>query len=134
MTDLTSDIVLTCTELSVINGTAQAVWEVITTNPAAIEALSFGVWQRVQPGVGANSPPGTVTVNMSYAPTAPGAFSYGDGPSASSSLPVARFVDTSVARHLFRITPCERARPSRTPRSALRPHPSSLSGRVTGAD
>jgi hypothetical protein len=98
-------------ELPVINGTAQAVWEVITTNPAAIEALSFGVWHQVSPGRGANPPPSTVTVNMSYAPTAPGAFSYGDGSSASSSLPVARFVDTSIARYLFSITPCVKRGP-----------------------
>jgi len=101
-------------ELQVVNGTARAVWEVITTNPAAIEALSFGVWQQISPKRGSNPPPGTVTVNMSYAPTAPGAFSYVDGSSASSSLPVGRFVDSSVARYLFSITPCvKRRRPGR---------------------
>jgi hypothetical protein len=96
-------------ELPVVDGTARAVWEVITTNPAAIEALSFGVWQQVS--YGADPPPGTVNVNMSYAPTAPGAFSYGDGSSASGSLPVGRFVDNSVARYLFRITPCGKRGP-----------------------
>src|SRR5205807_2296259 len=45
-------------ELPVVDGTARAVWEVITTNPADNEALSFGVWQQVSPNRGANPPPG----------------------------------------------------------------------------
>ncbi len=95
-------------ELPVLNGTAEAVWEVITTNPDAVEALSFGVWQQVSR---TNPRPGTATVNMSFAPTAPGQFSYGDGSSASSSLPVARFADSSIARYLFSITPCVKREP-----------------------
>src|SRR5437868_4827274 len=34
------------TELQVLNGSATAVWEVLSTNPAEMESLSFGVWQQ----------------------------------------------------------------------------------------
>lgn len=93
-------------ELSVIDGTAQAAWEVISTNPDANEAFSFGIWLQISPHLGANPPAGTVTVNMSYAPTAPGAFSNIDDATASSSMPIARFADNSLTRNLFSITPC----------------------------
>jgi len=96
-------------ELPVVNGTATAVWEVITTNTAASETFTFGVWQQFTANPGAGSPPpGTATVNMSYAPTpTSGAFTASAGALASSSLTIPRFADTSTANNLFTIVICQ---------------------------
>jgi len=114
---------LALAEIPVVNGTATAVWEVLSTNPSAIEGGStgsstttatsnpgtfdFGVWQQFTANPGANSPPvGTATVNLSYAPTPPVAFSAADGGRASSSLGIPRFADTSSANNVFNIRLC----------------------------
>jgi len=95
-------------ELPVVNGSATAVWEVITTNTSQSEVFTFGVWQQFTANPGANSPPpGTATVNMSYAPTPTAAFSASAGALASSSLTVPRFADTSTANNLFTIVVCQ---------------------------
>ncbi|HEV3198423.1 MAG TPA: Ig-like domain-containing protein, partial [Bryobacteraceae bacterium] len=87
-------------ELTVVNGSATAVWEVIDTNPAAPETFQFGVWQQFT----ANGPPqGTVTVNLGFAPT----FATSVGSVASSTLPVARFADTSSPVNLLSIGACQ---------------------------
>jgi len=113
-------------EIPVINGTATAVWEVVNTNPAAIEGSSttnntsttqsnpgtfdFGVWQQFTANPGANSPPvGQATVNLSFAPTPPIAFTAAAGGSASSSLPIPRFADTSAASNILSIALCQTA-------------------------
>jgi hypothetical protein len=113
-------------EIPVVNGTATAVWEVINTNPAAIEGqttpgtgtgagtnpntFDFGLWQSFTPNPGANSPPvGQGTVNLSYAPTPPTAFSASAGGVASSSLTIPRFADTSSAINVLSITLCQTA-------------------------
>src|SRR5262249_32805981 len=63
------------TELSVVNGAASAVWEVVNTNPNQNESLKFAVYVTYIANPGANSPPfGTATANLSFAP-APPAFS-----------------------------------------------------------
>lgn len=89
-------------QLPISNGVATAVWEVLRTNPNAIETADFPVW--VLPG--AASPNGTATVNGSLAP-APPTFQPGAGGSASNSLPVPRFVaDTQFAASLFTVGAC----------------------------
>jgi hypothetical protein len=111
-------------EIPVVNGTATAVWEVLSTNPAAIEGqttsnpgstvgqsnpgtFDFAVYQQFTANPGANSPPvGQATVNMSYAPTPPVAFSAAAGAVASSSLPIPRFADTSSATNILSIVLC----------------------------
>jgi hypothetical protein len=111
-------------ELQVVNGTATAVWEVTSTNPAAIEGLTtsnpsstvgqsnpgtfdFAIYQQFTANPGANSPPvGQATINMSYAPTPPVAFSAAAGAVASSSLPIPRFADTSSATNILSIVLC----------------------------
>ncbi len=91
-------------ELTVVNGSASAVWEVINTNPNLSETLQFGVWQQFTANPGANSPPpGTATVNLSFAPTS----AANVGSVASSSLPVVRFLDTSSSTNLFSIAACQ---------------------------
>jgi hypothetical protein len=114
-------------EIPVVNGTATAVWEVMNTNPAQIEGQStpssssstgvtnvgtfdFGVWQSFTPNPGANSPPvGQGTVNMSFAPTPPVAFSASAGASASSTLTIPRFADTSASTNVLSIVLCQTA-------------------------
>jgi len=92
------------TELSVIAGSATAVWEVITTNAAANETVTFGVWATFS----ANVPvAGTSTVNLSYAPTPPVFFSASSGAQASGSLTIPRFADTSTAKNILAINLCQ---------------------------
>jgi hypothetical protein len=111
-------------EIPIVNGTGTAVWEVVNTNPSAIEGQStttsgstsvtnvgtfdFGVWQSFTANPGANSPPvGQATVNMSFAPTPPVAFSAATGATAQpSTVPVPRFADTSSATNIFNIALC----------------------------
>jgi len=95
-------------EIPVVNGTATAVWEVINTNPNAIETLKFGVYTTSTANVAQNSPPaGTGTVNLSFAPTPTAAFTAAAGAAASSSLTIPRFIaDTSAARNILTINIC----------------------------
>jgi hypothetical protein len=95
-------------EIPVVNGSATAVWEVVNTNPNAIEAIRFAVYLTSSANVAQNSPPpGTSTVNLSFAPTPTAAFSASSGGAASSSLPIPRFIaDTSAARSLFNVNIC----------------------------
>ncbi|HWB86746.1 MAG TPA: hypothetical protein VG675_21555 [Bryobacteraceae bacterium] len=96
----------TVSEIPVVNGSATAVWEVVSTNPSTNENFDFGVEITTVANPGSNSPAvGTATVNMSFAPTPP-AFSASSGVSASSTLPIPRFADTSTARNLFSVNVC----------------------------
>jgi len=94
-------------ELSVVNGTATAVWEVINTNPNTQETIKFAVFSTYTSNVAQNSPPpGTATVNLSFAPTPP-SFTASSGGSASSSLNVPRFIaDPNAAKNIFAINIC----------------------------
>jgi hypothetical protein len=95
-------------EIPVVNGTATAVWEVVNTNPSAQETLIFGMYQQFTANPGANSPPpGTATVNLSFAPTPPTAFSASAGSAASSTLTIPRFADLSTAATVFNIALCQ---------------------------
>jgi hypothetical protein len=95
------------TELTVTNGSATAVWEVLNTNPNANETLRFGVYESFTSNVAQNSPPpGTATVNLSFAP-APPAFSASAGAAASSTLTIPRFIaDPNAARNIFNVNIC----------------------------
>jgi hypothetical protein len=95
-------------ELQVVNNSATAVWEVLGTNPATPENFDFGFWITYSGNPGANSPPpGTATVNLSFAPTATqGAFTAAAGAAVSGTLPIPRFADTSTATNIFTIVTC----------------------------
>src|SRR5207244_7419077 len=68
----------------------------------------FGIWTQFSPNPGNNSPPpGTATLNASFAPTPPVPFSASAGASASSSLTIPRFADTSTARNILAINICQ---------------------------
>jgi hypothetical protein len=86
-----------------------AVWEVINTNPSTNETFNFAVWTQFTANANNNSPlPGTANVNASYAPTPTVPFSVSAGQSASSSLTIPRFADTSgTGRAVLVINICQ---------------------------
>jgi len=102
-------------------GTAVAVWESLTNNPAAIDQYNFALFITYSASSGINSPPipaGSsaviTTVNMSYAPIPSGGAVAAVSSSAlqawqtaSGSLTIPRFVDTSVAINAFNIAICQ---------------------------
>jgi hypothetical protein len=94
-------------EVQISNGSGSAVWEVVNTNPNANETLKFAVYESFTANVAQNSPPpGTATVNLSFAP-APPTFSASSGAAASSTLNVPRFIaDPNAARNIFVINIC----------------------------
>jgi hypothetical protein len=95
-------------EIPVTNGSATAVWEVIQTNPSQNESFNFAVYTLFTPAPASNTPPpGTATVNMSYAPTPPVPFTAAAGSAASSSLTIPRFADTSTARNFLAVQICQ---------------------------
>jgi len=95
-------------EIPVVNGSATAVWEVVNTNPNALESIKFGVYLTDTANVAQNSPPaGTATVSLSFAPTPTAAFTSAAGAAASSTLPIPRFIaDSSAARNILNINIC----------------------------
>jgi hypothetical protein len=95
-------------EIPIVNGSGTAVWEVINTNPAALDTLDFAVYQAFTANPGSNSPPpGSGTVNLSFAPTPPTAFTAAAGGAASGTLTIPRFADTSSASNILSIVLCQ---------------------------
>jgi len=74
----------------------QAVWEIISANPAAIDTVNFGLYISYTANAAGNSPaPGTMSVTLSYAPTpSGGAFTTTTGAAASATLTIPRFSDS----------------------------------------
>ena len=98
--------------LTIVNGSATAVWEVVNSIPNATENLGFEYLIGYTANVAGNSPPApaTMTVNMSYAPIpTQGAFTLSSGGQASSSLGIPRFADTSTASNALTISICQSA-------------------------
>jgi hypothetical protein len=77
-------------------GVGTAVWEVVNTNPSALDTIDFGLYAAFTASSATNSPaPGSFTVTLSYAPTpSSGAFTATTGAAASSSLGIPRFSDS----------------------------------------
>jgi len=113
-------------QLPVVNNSATAVWEVFNTYPNLNENFEFAVWVSYTPSPATGVPsPGTLTVNMSYAPNpTQGAFTAAAGGAASASLPIPRFADTSVASNVAQVTICSTA--------LLFPYITNMSGFDTG--
>jgi len=102
----------TIVPLTVTNGSAMAVWEMVNDNPNSIDTVNFGVYISYTANTANNTPPApsSATVNLSYAPTpTQGAFTAAAGGAASSSLPIPRFVDTSTASTFMNINLCQTA-------------------------
>jgi len=96
------------TELAVsATGTATAVWEVVNTNPSRQETLQFAVLTTFTSNVAQSSPPpGTATVNLSFAPTPP-SFTAAAGAAASGSLGIPRFsADPKAPTSIFSVNIC----------------------------
>jgi hypothetical protein len=89
-------------------GTATAVWEVVNTNPNAIDSFRTAVYVTYTANTAQNSPPaGTAQVNLSFAPTPTAAFTASAAAAASSTLTIPRFIsDTSAARNIFVVNIC----------------------------
>jgi len=86
-------------ELTLSNGSATAVWEVLESDANTFANLNFAVYIRYTANPANNSPAfGTATVNGSYAPTSTQVLA------VSANVP--RFADTSQARNIFTISPC----------------------------
>ena len=87
-------------EVPLFGGTGIAVWEVINTDPLAIQRMEFGYLVAYKSDTANNKPPViTATANGMFAPIS-------TITTMSSSAPVPRFADTSSARTLFSIAQC----------------------------
>jgi len=98
--------------LTIVNGSASAVWEVVNSIPNATESFGFEYLIGYTANVAGNSPPApsTMTVNLSYAPIpTQGAFSISSGGAASATLGIPRFADTSTATNALTIAICQTA-------------------------
>jgi len=81
--------------------TATATWEVINTQPFAVDTYQFAVYVSYTANPGANSPAiGTASVNLAYAPTSTVI-------SATSGDPIPRFLDTSKPATAFSVAACQ---------------------------
>jgi hypothetical protein len=86
--------------LSIANGSATAVWEVLDSNPLNFETFYFAFSIAFTANPGSNLPGiGTMTTNGSFAPLS-------TVTTASTSAPVPRFADTSRAINTGRIVAC----------------------------
>lgn len=83
------------TPLTITAGVGEAVWEVMNSNPFALESVQIGVNVSFTAGSTATPPAlGTATVAGSFAPIA----------TTSSAIP--RFIETAVASTLFTVNAC----------------------------
>jgi len=95
-------------QVPIVNGSGEAVWEVTAANPLVNQTYSFDFLTIGTPSPSTNSPAvGTGTVNLWYAPTAPESFTASTGGVAgTSTLPIPRFADQSVAANAVAVTIC----------------------------
>jgi hypothetical protein len=94
-------------------GTGTAVWEIINTNPAQIDSVSFAVYITYSSSPATNTPaaPSTISVTMSFAPTPSGGlFTSSSGAAASNSLTIPRFSDSlDITKSLANFALCSTA-------------------------
>ncbi len=87
-------------QVSIIGGAGQAVWEIIETDTTAFERMQARVVVAYVSNTTANLPSlGASSVNGNYAPVS-------TTPTASSSAPLPRFVDTASNRTFLTINSC----------------------------
>jgi hypothetical protein len=88
-------------EVQIVNGTGEAVWEVMSADPLSTGRLDFGLFASFSSDVANNVPaaPSQATISGSFAPIT--------GPTtASATAPIPRFVDLGTGRNLFRLNVC----------------------------
>jgi hypothetical protein len=98
--------------LTIVAGSASAVWEVTNSLPNSPENFDFEVFMTVVSNTATSTPPApsTMNVNMSYAPIpTQGAFTLAAGAAASSTLGIPRFADTSTAKAALSFAICQTA-------------------------
>jgi len=95
-------------QVPLVNGSGEAVWEVIAANPLLNQTYSFTYFAVATASPATNSPAvGTATVNLWYAPTAPQSFTAAvGGVAGTSAVPIPRFVDSSTASNVVSVTIC----------------------------
>jgi hypothetical protein len=90
-------------ELSVVNGSATAVWEVVNTNPATLENFDLPLWIQYPSGV----TPAAFNIGGNAAPNGDnGAFSIPDGASAQNgTYPMPRFTSGVSVAETIAVSP-----------------------------
>lgn len=102
-TCLLDNAVYSMAQLSVVSGTASAIWEIRAANAFATESAFFPVAIAYKANTASNLPGvGMTTVSGNFAPY----FAAPDGIKMSSTQPVPRFVDNPVGRDAFQINIC----------------------------
>jgi len=98
-------------QVTVVNGTGIAVWEVTQNNYTSNQNLDFGVYISYTATPQSNTPAtGPISVNMSYAPNPTnGAFSASSATDPTKVGIVPRFADTSSAKTFAQINICQTA-------------------------
>ncbi len=87
-------------QVSLVGGTGQAVWEIIDTDTTAFELVKPKVVIAYVSNTTANLPAlGTSSVNGNYAPIS-------TSPTASTSAPLPRFVDTATNKLFLSVNSC----------------------------
>jgi hypothetical protein len=88
------------TQVAIVGGTGQAVWEVVNADTTAIERINIGVVITYLANTTNNLPSlGTSSANGNLAPLSTVS-------TASTSAPIPRFVDTATNRTLLTINSC----------------------------
>ncbi len=86
--------------VSLSNGSGSATWEILDSDPLAIETVKVGVALAYAANTSANLPGlGTPTVNLNFAPISTVS-------TASTTAPLPRFADTSTSRNLLAVNSC----------------------------
>ncbi len=107
-------------ELPVVNGTATALWEVVNTDPVAIETLTFGLWAAYSSAAGLTAQ-GTAFADLSFAPTRESGI--------GASIPL--FTDSSVPSAILSIAPTACQYSVARPASGFSALPGTVSAIVT---
>jgi uncharacterized protein (TIGR03437 family) len=111
--------------LNINNGSGEAVWEVVSTNPNALETFDFGVYFS-SPTRDGPYWPGTGVVDLSYAPAVT--------TSTACSGPVPTFVDVSNSANIVNVTGCVAAVVlSSAPAPSVWGQPVTMTATVTGS-
>jgi hypothetical protein len=95
-------------QLTPVNGSVTAVWEVSQANALVADSYYMAVWFAYSANAAQNSPaPGTAAVSGSFAPTPTGlGVSATTAAAASATLPIPRFVDGTSSRNIFIVYLC----------------------------
>jgi hypothetical protein len=107
-TNITSAGAVPYSQVTIVNGTGVAVWEVIQNNYTTNQNLDFGMYISYSASPQTNTPAaGPMSVNLSYAPTPTAAFAAASATDPTKVGIIPRFADTSSARTFAQINICQ---------------------------